>query len=505
VRRPGARGACLLVLTLSGCAYYNGMWSAERLARDARRLEARGMTAEARLSWGQAAVKAESVLVHHPSSRWADDALVLQGEGLARSGVCAEAAPALDRALGEVTDQALRERAALAAGGCALAQGAGERAERLIESVLASRDAHRRSQAAYLAGRAALLRNDPGTAADRFARSDLPEAAPARVSALAAGGHGRMAVAMVDSVGRRDIDEARWTDALAEIAGTAGEETAADALDHLLARGRLRAGARARLLIADGDRLRRERRFERATARYAAVTKLVPDSAEAGVARLHALLIDVAEIRTPEGLDSVAARLAVLTRSIGGTSLGEAREVARRIQDAEHDDTSEVVGFHAAEWARDSLEAPALAAALFRRFAARHPTSLFAPKALIAAVQIQPETVDSVDAVLRSRYAESPYTLAFHGAMSPAFQATEDSLAVALGVARSLVLAAWAPTEVRIAAPRTGPRGPELDPPPVVAAVPGGPATPGPRRPIPARRPGERPTERPTERPDVRP
>ena len=71
-----------------------------------------------------------------------------------------------------------------------------------------------------------------------------------------------MAVAIVDSVARRDIDETRWADALAGIAATAGEETAADALDRLLARGRLRAGARARLLIADGDRLRRERRFD---------------------------------------------------------------------------------------------------------------------------------------------------------------------------------------------------------------------------------------------------
>ncbi len=500
MKRPGAGGACLLLLALTGCAYYNGMWSAERLARDARRQEARGMTAEARLSWGQAAIKAESVLVHHPSSRWADDALVLQGEGLARSGVCAEATPALDRALSEVTDHTLRERAALAAGDCALESGAGERAERLLEPVLTSHDGRRRSRAAYLAGRAAQLRGDPGTAADRFARSDLPAAAPARVSALATAGRGRDVLAVVDSVAARDNDETRWSNALVEVARAAGVDVAAAALDRLLARGRLRLGARARLLIADGDRLRQARHFDPAAARYAAVVQLVPDSTEGSVARLHALRAEVAQLRTVGTLDSLSARVADLTETTSGALLAEARELERRIDDARRGDTSEIAAFRAAEVARDSLEAPALAAALFRQFAMRHPASLFAPKALIAAGQLQPESLGSVDTVLRTRYADSPYALAFRGAPSPAFQATEDSLAAALGVARSTVLAARVLVELRVAPPRTGPRGPDLDPPsPAVAAV--RPRAPDVRRPVPARRPGERPTVRP----DVRP
>lgn len=504
MKRLGVRSAGLLLVALTGCAYYNGMWSAERLARDARRLEARGMTAEARLSWGQAAIKAESVLVRHPTSRWADDALVLQGEGLARSGVCSEAAPALDRALSEVTDHALRERAALAAGGCAVERGAGDQAERLLDPVLTSRDGHRRSRAAYLAGRAALLRGDPGAAADRFARSDLPEAAPARVSALATAGRGTDALAAVDSVAPRDDDETRWADALAGVAGAAGVDIAADALDRLLARGRLRLGARVRLLIADGDRLRQAHRFDRAGARYAVVAQLVPDSIEGRVARLHALHGAVAQLRTVSALDSVSVRVADLTETTSGPLLAEARELQRRIDDARQADTSEIAAFRAAEIARDSLDAPALAAALFRQFALRHPASLFAPKALIAAGQLQPEMLDSVDTVLRTRYAESPYALAFQGAPSPAFQATEDSLAVALGVARPTVLASRAPAVIRVAAPRTGPRGPELDP-PSPAVAPERPRAPDIRRPVPARRPGERPAERPSVRPDVRP
>jgi predicted negative regulator of RcsB-dependent stress response len=135
-------------LFLAGCAYYNGLWSANRLAKDARKFEERGMVAEARLNWGRAAAKAETVLVHHPHSRWADDALVLQGEGLAKSGTCDAAIAPLNRAIATVTDDALRERANLAAATCALKQGSIAAAERYLTPVLESHDAGRRSTAA---------------------------------------------------------------------------------------------------------------------------------------------------------------------------------------------------------------------------------------------------------------------------------------------------------------------------------------------------------------------
>jgi len=142
-----------------------------------------------------------------------------------------------------------------------------------------------------------------------------------------------------------------------------------------------------------------------------------------------------------------------------------------------------------------------LAAALFLRFVDRHPASLFVPKALIVAAQLRPEAVDSIGALLRARYPDSPYSVVFRGETSPAFQIMEDSLASALGVSRP----ATRPRSglaVCIASPRTGPRGPELDPPlpAVVSASPN-------RRVVPPReqRPSERPTERPTTRPEDRP
>ncbi len=490
----------LLSVSIAGCSYYNGMWSAQRLARDARRMEARGQMAEARSSWSRAAVKAESMLVHHPHSRWVDEALVLQAEGLARSGSCAAAARPLTRAL-QVANDALRERAALAAAECAMRAGEAGAAERLLVPLLESADRPRRSGAAYLAGRVALDRGDAMTAAERFARSERPEAAPAQIRALVAAGRSDRAVRLMDSLARRDRDESRWTDALDDLGREAGAATAADGLDKLIARGRLGVGAQARLLIADGDRLRTARLTGRAAARYAQVTALVPDSVEGGRARVRTVLLLAAGASGPANLDSVSARLSRVTLGLGGTALAEASELQHQILAMRSDDSSEVVVFHAAELARDTLAAPALAAALFLRFADRFPSSLFAPKALIAAGQLRPDVLDSVGAVLRTRYADSPYTLVFRGEASPAFQVVEDSLAVALGVRRLVAsIRRGGAIAFRVALPRPGPRGPEFDPPlenaaGVAARPPAG------HRPVRARPTDERPVERPEDRP----
>ena len=76
------RWIALAAPLVSGCVYYNAMWSAENHAKQARRHEGRGEINEARGQWLRAAVKAESVHVRHPASRWADDAWVLQAEAL---------------------------------------------------------------------------------------------------------------------------------------------------------------------------------------------------------------------------------------------------------------------------------------------------------------------------------------------------------------------------------------------------------------------------------------
>lgn len=494
-RAWGRAAATLAALVLAGCAYYNGLWSAKRLAGDARKLEERGLIPEARQNWGLAAAKAETALVHYPHSRWADEALVLQGEGLARSGACETAMEPLNHALAIVKDEGLRERASLAAATCAIKQGGLADAERYLAPVLASGDGGRRSSASYLAGLAAEQSGDHAMAERRFAASRRPEAAPARVAALAEDGRAAAAVAWIDTVARRDEDETRWGDALEAVSRSAGTATAADALDRLLARGKLRAAPRARLLIADGDRLRRARMFDRALARYQEAEALVPDSAEASRARFHVELARLAQARTTADLDSLSVRL--LDLAMTGSVVTEARALRAEIQAMRAEDTTSVRAFRDAEMVRDSFAAPALAAGLFLRYAATYPTSLFAPKALIAAGQLRPEIIDSVNAALAAQYAESPYTQAVQGRPSPAYQAMEDSLAIAFGVVRARS-AIGGSVVLAIEPPHTGPRGPVEETTVVVGRAATRPLAP--RVPTPARRPGEKPA-----RPDDQP
>ena len=84
--------------------------------------------------------------------------------------------------------------------------------------------------------------------------------------------------------------------------------------------------------------------------------------------------------------------------------------------------------FLAAELARDSLDAPMLAAALFRRIPEQLPMSPYAPKALLAAQQLDTAWADSSRALLMERYADSPYLAMLRGEDAPEYRVLEDSL-----------------------------------------------------------------------------
>jgi len=84
--------------------------------------------------------------------------------------------------------------------------------------------------------------------------------------------------------------------------------------------------------------------------------------------------------------------------------------------------------FLAAETARDSLQAPLLAEGLFQRILREWPESPYAPKAALAAQQVNPEWADSARALLEERYFESPYLAMIRGDEGSAYRQLEDSL-----------------------------------------------------------------------------
>lgn len=461
--RVGASIAVLVfgaALSGSGCAYYNAMWSAERFAKDARRQEQRGQVAEARSSWARAAVKAESVVARHPKSRWADDALVLQAEGLSRAGSCAAAAAPILKAQETVRDPALRERVGLAAALCALSGGQPSRADAALSGALTSEDASRRSRAEYLAGEAAAMRLDYGGAVEHYRRSRVPAALPARARALLAAGRLVEAAAVVDTAGSLSLPETERAALLAELGAAAGADAASQVLDEHLRAARLPFAEQARLLIADGDRQLAEYDAAAALVRYRqAFETASPGTAEAGIARVREQRALVARATEPEHLTGVIAELTRLTREGAGGGPG-AQRLLDLVSDALAAGSTPGTRFRSIELARDSLGAPALAGRLFLDLAARDPASLYAPKALVAALPLLPERRDSIVGVLDTRYGDSPYTRAFHGEASVAYAAAEDSLARELGLEVARVAPA---SEARVQSPRIGPRGPLLD------------------------------------------
>ncbi len=160
-------------------------------------------------------------------------------------------------------------------------------------------------------------------------------------------------------------------------------------------------------------------------------------------------------------LRPIAAEFDRLIHTAGGTEdAGQLLALLTQVQAV-----AETPGarFHTAELARDSLQASALAGQLFLETAAVDTGSLFAPKALIAALALLPERRDSIIALLDSRYAASPYTRAFHGDASLAYAAAEDSLAREMGMRVTRTPTVPPGVRLEVPAPTPGRRGPPVD------------------------------------------
>jgi hypothetical protein len=84
--------------------------------------------------------------------------------------------------------------------------------------------------------------------------------------------------------------------------------------------------------------------------------------------------------------------------------------------------------FVAAETARDTLQAPALAASIFRQLVETWPDSPYAPKALLAGRALDPRWGEQVLPLLGERYAASPYLAFLRGEEPYGYRELEDSL-----------------------------------------------------------------------------
>jgi tetratricopeptide (TPR) repeat protein len=432
--RPArVKGFTLLTVLLGGCVYYNGMYNANRLAHSARKAEREGRTFEANNLWGQVATKAESVVVRHPTSKYAEEAAVLRGVALAQLGQCEQALGPLGRATLAGKPGDLTEDALLATGRCQLALDNLPASEAAFSQLLDSRNRDRRREAHFQ--HAKLLRQSGRYQEALRALEGVkdPRADSERILALAGIGRLPQALALADSlIAKRDTT--RPWDSLMVLMGRQNPAAASQLLDRIRPLPVRSPEIPARRLLEDGIRLASSD-SARAGARFREAISIGGHNDAAGRARLQLILLDLRRTRRAEDLPPVVEALksvsgkfetvAYESTLLGGT-IGGVHDAATSV--TWETPRGDLRLFLAAEAARDSLRAPRLAEGLFHRILEDYPNSPYAAKVVLAVQQLDSTWADSARGLLEGRYLDSPYLAVIRGESSEEYRQLEDSL-----------------------------------------------------------------------------
>jgi tetratricopeptide (TPR) repeat protein len=418
----------------AGCAYFNGMYYANRYARQATASEQAGRIGEARDRWQQAEIHADSVVAHHPKSRWAAEALLVRGRALVHLDQYADAAIALEEAARRSLTLRQHHEALGLLGRADLALGLLDLARAALDSAVESDRQEVRDEALLYRARVLVALSQPDRARADLARSRDPRA-PYDLARLEVAGRDTAAAgALYDSlVTAKSIAEEAWRPALDSLASAGAVAHASQLVDQLVARPDLSTGTHARLMLDDADRRLGAADTIGATVELQGVVAVAPDSAAGQTAAVALCRLAIAGATTEAELAPQRERLAELLRAGGGAAreadltlwlLGRIDSLAAAPR------TPDAFWFQRAELLRDSLHAGRLATAAFAAMAGKFPESPWTPKALVAAIAGGDSAADSLRALLARRYGRSPYALAAGGATGgdSVYAVLEDSL-----------------------------------------------------------------------------
>jgi hypothetical protein len=225
----------------------------------------------------------------------------------------------------------------------------------------------------------------------------------------------------------------RW-DSLLVILARDNPSAASGLVDRILRLPKRTGELKVRMLLEDGLRLvsldtaRAARRFREAMA--AGGSREVAGRAGLALAKLGLIGVSRPQDLAPvvKNLKSLAVRYRMDSDEISrfGAAVADVHVTATSVTP----DTAQgdLRLFLAAESARDSLAAPRLAEAIFRRIPEEWPLSPYAPKAILAAQQLNPAWADSARALLDEQYFASPYLATIRGEATPEYRQLEDSL-----------------------------------------------------------------------------
>ena len=405
------RPAAVIGLALiAGCAYLNGVYNARQAEKRGDRHARAGRATQAVAAYESTATQAETLLVQQVGTDWVHEARYLAGRGWALSGHCDRAIPHLELILRpEGLSGERRERATLALGICRISGGK-EIAEgrAMLAPLVRARDRALARQAALWAARASLALDQSDSArayfqiigngasdwelvAHHVARNELAAAESALVRRV-----------------RANDDSPRLEPALLELwarGARRGVERVIDVADS----SRLSPPRLGRLHIAVGDLWLEGASDSAASVHFERAARVSRDTL---VSREAAARRATLAVRAATTLAEAEATVAGVRNRARGT------ELLRRLEDnlllikllERRNDASEAGMFLAAEVARDSLRAPALARSMFRRIGESGARSPFAAKALLAAAALSGDSSDVLIEMARERFPRSPYT-----------------------------------------------------------------------------------------------
>lgn len=406
MRRPAAVLGLLLV---AGCAYLNGVYNARQAEKRGDRHARAGRVAQAVAAYESTATQAETLLVRHVGTDWVREARYLAGRGWALSGHCDRAIPHLEVILRPgVLPAERRDRATLALGICRVTENDAAGGRAMLAPLAAARDRDVARQAALWAARASLALGQRDSALSYFrvigdgasdwemvahhlSLNELPAAESALVRRVADGDASpRLEPSLLELWAR---------------GGRSGVERVLTAADS----SRLSPTRLGRLHIVIGDLGLEAAIDSAALAHFERASRVSRDTLVSREAAARRTAMAVRGASSPAELEAAVA--AARNRARG-------TEILRRLEDnllllkllERRNDATEAGMFLAAEVARDSLRAPLLARAMFRRIADGSPRSPFAAKALLAAAALTPDSADVLMTAARERFPGSPYT-----------------------------------------------------------------------------------------------
>ena len=432
--------ALMATVSIAGCAYFNALYNARRLYREAEAATNRGDGHIAEAAYRESLEKAARSLQRDPAGRWSDDALLLIGQNQFALGDCAAAGAALERALRETDDPVLGARARAYLGASAQCLGEPD------DAVIHLNDAIPELDRASVVGAFARL----WRARARF-DLDRPDSAWSDLAAVASRDDALGRAAQLEQIARalqhdrQDVVVQAFHRLLEDPAG----DVHADSIVRLasatsrrwggeLARAALEPAPHAPWAGEFRDRLVVERAKQAALAGDTALALAELQQAAsrstaqvANDARIEIALMQLSAARDPTDLRAIrAVLLPAVADNRARRALGSIGVVSALLVQAQQGQPLAL--FAAAELARERLGARVLARRLFVSYADLAGSGGWSTKAIMAALALDPPPAEA-DA-LRARFdaANDAYARAARGEVPPDFEELERRLDQAL-------------------------------------------------------------------------